>query len=195
MCVESEFASMLLRAMETGYVCLKESLTIHSLLFFAGLRQLMKIAAMRDSRIEGLRRSISETYDVAAYAPSPSNSQQDVQEMNIEARRQLLETARCLLEEWPDRFIKLSRKYKVWSSLWLRHLEPPARHNILPAPFWLWSVVHDHLYRAKYRPSDEEIYAATRHLKLNGKEVTKSALARLLGVAVIRQSTDNDENR
>ena len=186
-CIESEFTSMLLRAMDIGYVRLNESITTHSLLYFAGLRQLMKIVAMRDSRIDGLRRAISERYHAVAYSPSASDSHRDVQEMNIEARRQLLETARCLLAGWPHRFVELSRKYKVWSSLWLRHLEPPARDNILPAPFWFWSVVHDHLYRAKYRPSDEEINAATKHLRSNGKVVNKSTLARLLGVAVIRQ--------
>jgi hypothetical protein len=181
---------MLLKAMETGYVRLSESVTTYSQLYFAGLRQLMKIVAMQNKRVNDLRRAISEEFKVEVYTPPASGPHHDVQEMNIEARRLLLGTVRCLLERWPHRFIELSRKYRVWSSLWLRHVDPPARANIPPAPFWFWSVVHEHLYRAKYRPSDEEIKAAIRYLKMNRKVVNKSTIARLLGVAVVRRQTD-----
>jgi hypothetical protein len=187
---ESEFTTLLLRAMDAGYVQLSESVRTYSHLFFAGLRQLMKIAAMRNNRIENLRRAISEARGLGIYSPSAIGSQPDVQEMSIEARRQLLWIACQLLEEWPFRFVELSRKYKVWSSLWLRHLDPPARAHTLPAPFWLWAVVHEHLYRARYCPSDEEIKAAIRHLRMKRKIVNKSTVARLLGIAVVRRNTD-----
>ena len=102
-------------------------------------------------------------------------------------RPRSLGVVRCLVEEWPCRFIELSLKNKVWSSLWLRHLEPPARAQTLTTPFWLWAVVHDHLYRARYYPSNEEIDAAIRYLKRNSTVINKSALARLLGIAVVRR--------
>lgn len=188
---ESQFTTMMLQAMDLGYFQLSESLTTHSLLYFAGLRQLMKVIAMQDKRLDNLRRAISEEFCVEIYSPPASDTHRDVQEMSVVARRQLLGTARCLLEEWPHRFFELSRKYKVWSSLWLRHLDPPARANILPAPFWFWSVVHDHLYRAKYCPSNEEIYAAIQYLIKRGVMVNKSMIARLLGVTVIRRK-DSD---
>jgi hypothetical protein len=188
--IESKFTAMLLHAMEVGYVRLSEGITTHSLLYFLGLRQLLKIATMRDSRIERLRRAIGEEFCVATYSPSASGSRQDVQEMGVETRRRLLGIARCLLEEWPYRFIELSRKYRIWSSLWLRHLDPPARAHVLPAPFWLWSVVHDYLYRAKYQPSDDEVKAATNFLNKSGQPVNKSTLARLLGISVVRRDID-----
>jgi hypothetical protein len=188
--MESEFTTLLLRAMDAGYVQLSESVQTYSQLFFAGLRQLMKIAAMRNNRVEKLRRAIGEARGLGIYSPPTIGSQPDVQEMSIEARRQLLWIACQLLEEWPFRFVELSRKYKVWSSLWLRHLDPPARAHTLPAPFWFWAVVHEHLYRARYCPSDEEIKAAIRHLKMKRKIVNKSTVARLLGIAVVRRNTD-----
>lgn len=184
---ESEFTTMLLHAMEVGYVQLSESITIHSQLFFSGLRQLMKIAAMRNTRIDKLRREVGKEFHGGTYSPQVANSRRDVQEMDIDTRRRLLGIVRCLLEEWPTRFVELSRKNKVWSSLWLRHLDPPARANILPAPFWLSSVVHDYLSRAKYSPSDEEINAAIQYLNKKGLSVNQSVLARLLGLAVIRR--------
>jgi hypothetical protein len=47
-------------------------------------------------------------------------------------------------------------------------------------------VVHDYLYRARYRPSEEEKLMAVEYLRRNGKPLNKSSLSRLLGVAVIR---------
>lgn len=187
---ESEFATVLLNAMHTGQVKLNESITTQSQLYFAGLRQLMKIAAMRNKRVDELRHAISAESCIEMYSPPESKSHQDVQEMGIEARRQLLGMVRCLLEDWPYRFVELSRRYRIWSSLWLRHIDPPARANTSPAPFWLWSVVHDYLYRAKYQPSNEEIRGAIKHLKLKGGAPNQSNLARLLGVAVVRRKSD-----
>jgi hypothetical protein len=187
---ESEFATVLLSAMHNGQVKLNEGITTHSQLYFAGLRQMMKIAAMRNKRVDLLRQAVSKEFHVETYSPSGSGSRQDVQEMSIKARRQLLGIVRCLLEEWPHRFVELSRKYRVWSSLWLRHIDPPTRANASPAPFWLWSIVHDYLYRAKYRPSDEEMQEAIKHLRLKGEVANRSNLARLLGVTVIRKKAN-----
>lgn len=182
---EANFTSMLLRAAADGFTQVSEDVVTYSCLFFAGLRQLMKILAMRDKRITDLRRAMVKTYKIEAYVPAKTKAV-DVQELEVEARRKLLGFARCLLEEWPKRFVELSGNFKVWSSVWLRHLDPPARAHVLPAPFWYWSVIHDHLYRAKYCPSNEERKEAIKHLRLKGMVVNKSALARLLGVAVVR---------
>jgi hypothetical protein len=191
---ESAFVTKLLLAIDKGFVQLNESMTTYAQLYFAGLRQIMKIVAMRDARIDMLRRTISRQFGVALYSPPTLGLHKDVQEMGLEDRRRLLGIACCILEEWPHRFIELSEKHSVWSSLWLRHLDPPVRPHSLPAPFWFWSVVHDHLYRAKYCPSDEEIKAAATYLKRHGKVINKSTLAKILGVRVLRrdinESTD-----
>src|SRR5205085_11978123 len=122
-----------------------------------------------------------------SYMPLASRPHPDVQEMDAIARRRLLGLARCLLEEWPTRFIELSREHKVWSSLWLRHFEPGARERPRTAPYWFWSVVHEHLYCPKYCPSETEMAAAISHLRRRGAVLNKSSLSRLLGVAVIRR--------
>ena len=184
---ETKFTIMLLQTMNVGFTKINADVTIYALLYFAGLRQLMKIVAMRDKRIDRLRQDISKEYGVEGYSPVNLGSRADVQELSIESRRQLLGLVRCLVEEWPYRFIELSLKNKIWSSLWLRHLDPPARAHKMATPFWLWSVVHDHLYRARYCPSDKEINAAIKYLKRNNTVINKSALARLLGVAVVRR--------
>ena len=184
---EVRFNANLLSAIETGMVRVSESVVTYSHLYFAVLRQIMKVMAMRDARIDRLRRSISGTFGLAPYTPPASRPHPDVQELDPTNRRQLLALACCLLEEWPSRFIELSRKYKVWSSLWLRNFEPSAHERPRTAPFWFWSVVHEHLYRAKYCPSEIETAAAINHLKRQGTVLNQSSLARLLGVAVIRR--------
>ncbi len=183
---EAQFTSTLLRTIDAGFIQVSEGIVTHSHLFFAGLRQLMKILAMRDKRIVSMCQAISETYGVEVYTPSVSRTI-DVQEIGVEGRRQLLGLACCLLQEWPHRFIEFSRKFKVWSSLWLRHVDSPTNRRTTVAPFWFWSTVHDHLYRARYCPSYEETKAAIGYLKRKGRPVNKSVLARLLGVTVIRR--------
>ena len=185
---EVEFTGMLLQSMHTGFVRISKDVIAHSHLFFAGLRQLMKIVAMRDKRIVTLRQAVVEAYRVEAYMPVTPSSV-DIQELGVEARRQLLGLVRCLLENWPQSFVKFSTDQKVWSSLWLRHLEPSIE-GWMRAPFWFWSIVHDDLYRAKYCPSGEEINAAIKYLRMKRQPVNKSTLARLLGTATVRQKTN-----
>lgn len=184
---EVKFTTELLMTLNSGVVPIGNNINTHPILFFAGLRHLIKILAMHDKRVERLRQFISATYCLDTYSPPSSRPRPDVQEMGITSRRQLLVLARCLLEDWPRRFIEISQENKIWSSLWLRHLESLRQGRELNAPFWFWSVVHDHLYRARYCPSPQELESAIRHLKRQGESLNNSKLSRLLGVAVIRK--------
>lgn len=184
---EVEFTKRMLRSVDRGFARIDENITVYSVLFFAGLRQLMKVLAMRNKRLKEMRANLSATYSIENYLPPLSHSQPDLQELNLQARKQLLGLAGCLLTEWPHRFVEFSRRYKVWSSLWLRHLEPSPRDRTRTAPFWLWRIVYDYLYRARYCPSDEEINEAIKYLRRIGEIPSKSKISRLLGVAVIRR--------
>jgi TniQ len=183
---EVEFTRGLLQAADSGVMRISEHVTTYSVLYFSGLRRLLAILSMSDKRVERLRQAVGESQGVEAFSPPP-RPRPDVQEMDVAARRRLLACARCLLEEWPDRFVELSRRHKVWSSVWLRHAGSDPRGRESAAPFWLWSVIHDHLYRARYCPSDEEMRAAVSHLGRKKEGVNKSKLSRLIGVAVIRR--------
>lgn len=184
---EVEFTAGLLATLNSDVVQTSHNIKTYPLLFFAGLRHLLKILAMHNKRIETLRRSISAAYGLETYSPTSSRPHPDFQELSVTARRQLLVLARCLLEDWPRRFIEVSREHKIWSSLWLRHSESHPKSTGHYAPFWFWSVVHEHLYRARYCPSSLEINSAIAYLKLHGERLSNSKLSRLLGVAVIRR--------
>jgi hypothetical protein len=183
---EVEFTSTLIKIMSDGYAQLGRAVIAYSHMYFMGIRQLMKIVAMNDERLDNLRQELSNVYGIEMYTPRMEKRPPDIQEKSITERRQLLQLTQCLLTDWPSRFIIHSQKHKLWSSLWLRHVESGPWERSGAAPFWLWSVIHDHLYRAPYSPSEQEIKLAIEHLKRNGGTVNKSTLARLLGVSVVR---------
>lgn len=185
---ELEFTTNLIRLLNEEAHGIQNLSFQYPHLFFNVLRQFMKILGMNNEGVIKLRNVICDAYKVEPYIPSNSTRRHDVQEQGISERRQLLGLTRCLLEDWPNRFITLARRCGVWSSVWLRHLGSGSRDGTHDAPFWFWRVVHEHLYRTRYQPSEEEAKAAIRHLRRRGLAITKSSLARLLGVAVIRQS-------
>lgn len=187
--MEVGFTAELLLAMDKGVATVCETSATYSHLYFTVLRQLMKIVGMRDKRVGKLRQAVSITYGVEDYIPGRGERRRDVEEEGVQQRRQLLGLARCLLEEWPHRFIALAQAHKVWSSTWLRHLESGSRRRSQPAPFWFWEVVHEHLYRTRYCPSPEETAAAISYLRRSGAILNKSSLARLLGVAFFRRKS------
>lgn len=184
---EVEFTKNLLEALNNGFVKVSDTVITYSHLFFAVLRQMMKILCMRDVRINKLRRAISNTCGGGLDIATSDAKQPDVQEQGIEERRQLLRLAGYLLGEWPFRFITLAQTYKVWSSTWLRHLDSGSRGRSQVTPFWYWEVVHEHLYRTPYHPSDEETRAAISYLERSGAILNKSSLSRILGIAAMRR--------
>lgn len=184
---EVQFTLELLKVMDDGFMQISDATFIHSHLYFTVLRQLMKIGAREGKNLDNLRQDLRSTYGIDIYLPLGIRPQPDVQEQNIQVRRQLLQFAHCLLLDWPDRFITLARKHKLWSSLWLRNLDGSAWDRSRTAPFWYWSVIHDHLYRAPYHPSNQEIQSAIRYLAKDRGVINKSVLARLLGIAVVRR--------
>jgi hypothetical protein len=174
---EVEFAVRLLQIINTGVARVSQAVTAYSHLYFTVLRQLMKIIGMRNTKIERLRQAIGDTYGVETYVPA-KKQQPDIQEQSIPERRQLPGLTRCLLEEWPDRFIALAQEHGIWSSTWLRHLESGSRQQSQAAPFWFWEVVYEHLNRTRYCPSDEEMGEAIRYLRRSGAVLNKSTLSR-----------------
>lgn len=181
---EVEYTLRLLTMLTHVSANINQSLTVYPLLYFAGLRQVMAVLAMRHERIERLRHAISTKRGVENYSCDGATQSLDLQERNVRERRQLLGLTRCIMEDWPNNFIALAQEHSVWSSVWLRHLDTGSRNRSQSAPFWFWRVVRQHLYRKHYCPSDEEIRSATTYLRNRNLVVNDSALSRLLGGVV-----------
>jgi hypothetical protein len=117
-----------------------------------------------------------------------------IEELELGERRRLLNAARILLSDWPDRFVRFSTKHKVWGSLWLMHMEATnwrwdRRQRV--APFWYWSVVQQELHRPRYQPSAQEIRSAMKYLKRTRGKCSKKMLAEIFGMAVAYKRMSN----
>src|ERR1700749_1042017 len=107
---ELEFTTNLIRLLNEEAYGIQNLSFQYPHLFFNVLRQFMKILGMNNEGVIKLRNVICEAYKVEPYIPSNSTRRHDVQEQGISERRQLLGLTRCLLEDWPDRFITLARR-------------------------------------------------------------------------------------
>lgn len=167
-----EFQKLLTKAMLSGWIRVSERSAIDSHFYFTVLHQLMKVCAT-PRRATSLREEVRNTLGIKDNVPTLMKECRDIERMGINERRTLLGMADYLLGEWPHRFIRLCQSHRVWSSTLLRELNP--------APFWFWSVIHDHLCRTSYQPSHQEIISAIAHLNGKGFRVSKKSVSRFLG--------------
>jgi hypothetical protein len=180
------FTRDLLTAQKDGIARLGSGVNVYSHLFFAGVRQLMRVLATSHSRVDNLRRELECSFG-AEFESANGNSSVNLEELDVGQRNQLLNGARILLVDWPKRFIELSTKHSVWSSFWLKHMETASpRWGRLQktAPFWYWSIVNGYLKRDRYMPAEYEIRSATRYLQHTRGKSNKRMLAEFFGNAV-----------
>lgn len=134
------FTRKLLTAAIEGSIRINNDEVVYSFMYFLVLNQVMKILIKKDSRVTKLRDAIQkETRDTRIHSIDfeSLSIHADIQEQSLPVRRQLLFYAGYLLENWPNRFIELSRSCKAWSSLWLRNLEEYSSDRSRMAPFWI----------------------------------------------------------
>lgn len=167
-----EFQKSLTKVMANGWIEVAGYGTIYSHLYFTVLHQLMKICAM-GKRATGLREAVSHELNIKSPLPMLTTSRRDIERQDIADRRKLLDMARYLLAEWPQRFIHLCLTHNVWSATLLRDLDD--------APFWYWSVVHDYLYQTSYVASDQEILSVINYLNKTGRPIYNKDISRWLG--------------
>jgi hypothetical protein len=161
----------LTQAITNGWINVGKGQRVYSLLYFAVLRQLMKILASR----RGNRLFVAlcrETEDLH-YALRFDTGRTDVESLRVAERHLLKSLVVYLLEDWPERFIRICAAERIWSSTLLRDFEI--------APFWYWSVVHDQLYRTSYRATDVEITATIAYINKSGGIAYQKAISDLLG--------------
>lgn len=80
-----------------------------------------------------------------------------------------------LLDEWPDRLIRVCERQRLLSSALLRGMENKV-------PFWYREVVIRTLYRPDRTVSEDEIRAAIRYMQSKDMIISELTLSRLLGV-------------
>lgn len=174
---ELVFYNKLKDTAKNGFWMLKQNRPIHSLTFFAGLRQILKVLGMNDKRIQNLRNDLPHLY----FQPiSISRKTTDFPELRVAERRNFLLMASSLLTNWSENFVYLSKKHRIWSSLWLRHLEQNRDGVFKPCPFWFWETINEFLIHRRYQPTMREIEAAKSFLKANNQPIIAFRVCQLL---------------
>lgn len=173
---EVKFQRMLMEAIGEGWVEVSRGGATYSHLYFAVLHQLMRILATGKKAVV-LREAVGRACNEDFVAPVFETKNRDIERLKIGDRRRLLNMARYLLDDYPHRLISICTANRIWSATLLRDLKP--------APFWYWDVIHEHLYRISYYPSDAEIDAALVYMLKRKLTLNEKALSRWLGVRAV----------
>ena len=178
---ELQFQFRLEQTIKTGFWQLTPKRPVHSLPFFAGLRQILKVLASNDKRTQNLLAELNITFEQNNLTAKHKGKRVDFPELRVHRRRVLLNAANHLLDDWSTHFVEMSKKHKIWSSLWLKHLEEKREGIFRAAPFWLWEVVNQELVHRKYQPTSREIAGAIWYLRITNQPVVALRICNLLG--------------
>lgn len=165
-----KYQSGLIEAMESGWIEVAGQRT-YALLYFPVLHQLMKILAV--SRGGRLLAALCRETGTPPLMPIFPTGRTDIESLRTPVRHQIKMLAAYLLDDWPERFIRICSVGRVWSSTLLRDFES--------APFWYWSIVREHLYRKSYCAADTEVASAIAHINGSGGIPYQKAISHLLG--------------
>ncbi|HBN8384874.1 TniQ family protein [Pseudomonas nitroreducens] len=135
--------------------------------FFVGLHKLLSLLNGRYG--ERLQRTFCPDLGVEVLLSSKLHFERQ----GIERRLQLVLRACWLLQEWPERFVRCCRTMGMSRS---RTTELPGM-----LPYWLETVLSNHLDLRVYFVSEQEVSEAANYLAAHGQEVALDTLMPLLG--------------
>lgn len=135
--------------------------------FFEGLHKILSLLNGRYG--ERLQRTFCPDLGVEVLPPSKAH----FEHQGIERRLKLVLRACWLLQEWPERFVCCCRAMGMSRS---RTTELPGL-----LPYWLETVLTNHLDLRIYFVSEQEVSEAANYLVAHGQEVTLDTLLPLLG--------------
>jgi len=171
---EVRFQRKLLDGVKQGWVEIRAGERVYAHLYFIVLHQLMRLLAT-GPKAQRICNDVGRLCDVKPPTSFFSARHgREIERLHVNQRRTLLMMADYLLQGWPERFITICQRNRIWSSTLLKDLEY--------APFWYWQVIHDYLYRTSYCPSDEEVLSAIKYISGTDGIVCKKAISKCLGV-------------
>lgn len=169
---EINFQKRLLQAVRDGWIEVNGYGPVYSHLYFIVLHQFLRLFGL-GRKSAALQKAARRSFDCETLTIDSVQEIRDIEHFRVYERRKLLSIARCLLEDWPDRFISFCESNRIWSAILLRDMDY--------VPFWYWSVVHDYLYRISYYSSEQEICSVVKYIIKTGGIPYKKAVSKILG--------------
>lgn len=136
------------RYLREGWVHVPGDGVVYGALYFGVLRQVARLLSSGRSA-ERLRSAVCEHYGLSPFDLSADGPGRQVEDLGVNARRKLVTTAFLLLECWPETFVSICERLRLWASSVLRDYVDP--------PYWFARVVLERLDRSSYKPTVEEI--------------------------------------
>ncbi len=137
---------------------------VHSILFFKGLKQILRILSVCnrsvDFRSEIIRQSGIEI--------EVNVKERNFDLLPVERRHRVLQAANWLIERWSKEFVEIAKTMKTWSSVLM-----PQNGDV---PFWYRSVVENNLIGDSYGASEAEIRFALSLLEKRNESTGKLIL-------------------
>ena len=149
------------------------NIPIYSFLYFAGIRQLLKLITLDRYGIK-LRNAIENQSCIFMNPFQKNKHQNSIETLPIGVRSDALKLLAWLMQDWPSRFVSTVKK----SNLTRSRLERDMGY----LPYWFESVISQYFDQRTYSPSNEEINYAFLWLSKNRDHVTRKALINSLGL-------------
>ena len=148
-----KFQKSLKETAETNWTKILNFGSVHSILFFKGLKQILRILSVCNRSIE-FRAEIGRRSGIAI---GKKVEERHFDLLPVERRHRILQAAAWLMERWTDEFVEIAKTTKTWSSVLL-----PQNGDV---PFWYRSVVESNLTGAAHGISEAEIRSALSWLE------------------------------
>lgn len=155
---------------------------VHSVLFFRGLHQILKLLSF-SSRGASLRRAVGRETG-REHAQTFPNRVRSFEQLSINERIAIIRMAAWLLSNWPHNLTILSERHNISMSTLVS--------DCPEAPFWFLSVADFNFRRATYYPSNDEISAAISFLMREKKIITPKKVQSLIGSRDIFRKRNQD---
>ena len=179
-----KFQTKLQEILQSGFGEIRNYGSVHSILYFNGLKQILKLLSI-STRSQRFRRAVSFKSDLPPPICQPRRHSFDHLPVNDRYRAVCL--AAWLLAGWSKRIIEIAIETKTWSSALLADFND--------APFWYWSIVHDFLTRTSYCLSPEEIRSALKYLERREQIILPVHLKRVFSkVDLLRKKDEEFKN-
>lgn len=149
---EINFQSSLMSTIELGGLEVPGVGPVYSHLYFRVLRKLLTL--LIGSKGRRLRYWVRTRYDSPSSNMAIGGNNAFFENLDVDARREVMGMARELLSEWPARFIDFCKDNKLTTSR--------LTTGMTYVPFWYWKALRENLTRPGYIRTEEEVESARR---------------------------------
>lgn len=168
--IEVTFQQKLLNTINSGWFELSKNNYVHSIPFFKGLAQLVKLLSTSWSG-KTLRSSLQNINKLPTIHETANKFSFDLQRVKV--RHFSLGSASYLLENWAENFVEICKQNKIWSS--------PLLHSMKEVPYWYGSVIFENLSRPNRTYTEQEIISILKLLETKDELINLQTIKSLSG--------------